>query len=237
MTTRDLRHQHMLRAHRETLATELAADRVVHTIGLLAAAVALAWLAIRAGTGIRGVISVAVYGAGLIGMLSASAVYNLTPTGPLTATWRRLDRSMIFVMIAGSYTPFALVLRPSLGLSLCGVIWALAVLGITIEQAFPYRFERFTFALYLAMGWVLVLILPPVIAALPGASLVLLVAGGLIYSAGAVVHVTARMPYYTACWHTMVVVAAGLHLGAIALLFPEHGRVLAELSVPWSGGN
>jgi hemolysin III len=154
-------------------------------------------------------------------MLSASALYNMTRPGRLKAVLRRLDRSMIFVMIAGTYTPFAMTaLQPRLGLWVCAMVWGLAVVGVGLNVAHRRRLERLSMALYLGMGWLALAVLRPLLAAVPGSVLVLLIAGGVIYSLGSLVHARARMPFHNAVWHGMVVIAAGLHLAAVAELSP-----------------
>ena len=99
---------------------------------------------------------------------------------------------MIFVMIAGTYTPFALnVLAPPGGVALCAAIWALAAAGIAMKLVFPRRFERLSLALYLGMGWAVLVMIGPLVERLPGLSLDLLLGGGVVYSAGAVIYTAA----------------------------------------------
>ncbi len=199
--------------------TERWADGFVHILGLIAAPLAVIWLFVHTGPSITTgrIITSSVYSFGLIGMLYASALYNLTRAGRLKSIFRRLDHAMIFVMIAGTYTPLSLTaLRPGLGIPLCAVVWSLAAIGVTLKLTRPYRYERISLVLYLGMGWLILPLLPPLIAALPGAVMVLIVAGGLIYSAGTIIHTRVGLPFHNAVWHAMVVLAAGLHLVAIA---------------------
>jgi hemolysin III len=120
-------------------------------------------------------------------------------------------------MIAGTYTPLSLTaLRPGLGIPLCVTVWTLAAVGIALKLARPRRHERLALFLYLGMGWLLVPLLPPLIAALPVGIMVLILAGALVYSAGSFVHTRVALPFHNAVWHAMVIVAAGLHLAAIA---------------------
>ncbi len=200
---------------------EVAADRVVHILGLSTATASIAWLAASLGTAAtpRQVVAFLIYGAGLIGMLAASAAYNLAPPGRAKSVLRRLDHAMIFVMIAGSYTPFTLTaLGPRLGMALFVAVWAVAAIGIALKLAWFHRVERASLALYLAMGWMLLVVIRPLMIALPGAVLILLLAGGIVYSLGSLVHVRDRVPFHNAIWHAMVLVAAGLHLAAITRL-------------------
>jgi hemolysin III len=167
-----------------------------------------------------GLVAVLVYGFGLLGMLLASALFNLTPPGRPKAIFRLLDHSMILVMIAGSYTPFAMeALRPPVGVPLACVIWALAAIGIFLQLARPALFARVSLGLYLCMGWVVVGVFPFIMAALSVNALALLIAGGVIYSVGSVIHTRGTMPFHNPVWHAMVVVAAALHFCAVATLF------------------
>jgi hemolysin III len=194
-------------------------DAIVHMLGLTGAAIAVVWLFEQAGPTITAgrIVTGAIYSFGLIGMLSASALYNLTRAGRLKAILRRLDHAMIYVMIAGTYTPLSLTaLRPGLGIPLCAVVWALAAIGVTLKVMRKDPHERLSLALYLTMGWLVLPLLPPLIASLPTGAIVLIVAGGLVYSLGSFIHTRISWPFHNAVWHGMVICAAGLHLAAIA---------------------
>ncbi len=119
---------------------ERTADRMVHLFGMLAAPVAALWLLSRAAAsaGAGTILILTVYSAGLLGMLGSSAAYNLARPGRLKGRLRRLDHAMIFAMIAGSYTPFALfALAPSIGVPLCATVWALALAGMVLKLVAP----------------------------------------------------------------------------------------------------
>lgn len=204
-------------------AWESAADRAVHAAGLAVAAVAVGWLltATWPSATLTQLAAVSVYCLGLIGTLSASALYNLAPPSRLKGVLRRADHAMIFVMIAGSYTPFTIIaLRPQVGLPLCGVVWGLAAIGVALKFARPPRAGPLSLALYLGMGWLVLGVIRPLAAVLPGTILMLLLAGGVVYTLGAFVHAGARVPFHNAIWHAMVAIAAALHFAAVALLFP-----------------
>jgi hemolysin III len=201
---------------------EQTADWLVHVVGLASAVIGIVWLASRPGFAAttRQVAVLSVYSFGLIGMLAASAAYNLARAGRLKAALRRLDHSMIFVMIAGSYTPFAMnALDPRWGVPLCGVIWVLAATGIGLKLACQNPHQVLFLALYLGMGWLVLAVLHPLLAVLPENVVLLLFAGGVVYSLGSLVHAQTRMPFHNAIWHGMVLVAAGLHFTAVAQLF------------------
>lgn len=201
---------------------ERAADRAVHVVGVAAALAGVAVLlpAVARAGGAAATAAVAVYCVGLVLMLGASAAYNLAPAGLAKERLRRLDHAAIYVMIAGSYTPFAanLVAWPW-GPALCAAVWAVAVAGVTLKLAAPRRYERFGIALYLAQGWMLLPVLGPMADGLPARVLWLLVAGGVVYSLGTAVHLARRLPFHNALWHAMVLAAAALHFGAVAAAF------------------
>jgi len=200
---------------------ETVVDAVVHGLGLTGASIALGSLLARIRpTATNGQLTVlVVYGLGLLGMLSASALYNLTPARVrrLKQAFRHLDHAMIFVMIAGSYTPIALsALRPGLGVPLCVMVWSLAAVGIVLRLTWGRTYERISLGLYLGMGWLVLAVLPPLVVAVSGGVLACLILGGVIYSLGSVVHTWVRVPFHNAAWHIMVLVAAALHLVVVA---------------------
>lgn len=197
----------------------MVADRVVHCVGVpagVACAVWLVWAVAGHGVG-RQVMAAVLYGAGLVGMLGASAGYNTLRPGRAKAAWRRLDHAMIFVMIAGSYTPFALcALPPEQGWPLFAAAWGVAAVGVALKLRFGTRYNGAFIALYLLHGWMILPVLPSVVAVLPSAALWLLLAGGAAYSAGVAVHVRESWQFSNPAWHVLVLLAAGLHLGAIS---------------------
>jgi hemolysin III len=203
-------------------AAEAAADRVIHLLGIPAAFAALVWLIITIGptAGARLTITLLVYGFGLIGMLTASAAYHFSRPGRGKELLRRTDHAMIFVMIAGTYTPFALnALAAHGGAGLCVLIWLLAGFGIAVKLALPRRFELLSLLLYLGMGWIILGMLNTFLAAVQRDVFRLLLAGGVAYSFGALIHSLRRLPFHNAVWHALVLLGAGLHLAAISLQF------------------
>jgi hemolysin III len=197
---------------------ERVADALVHCIGVplgLVAAILLLRRAAAEGGWVFGV--TAVYAAGLTGMLAASAAYQLCRPGLLKERLRRLDRAMIFVMIAGTYTPVSTtVLYGRFGLMLCGLLWAMAALGIYLTLRYPRRFERAMMVLYMAMGWMLIMLIRACFSLLDPAILALILAGGAAYTLGAVVQGT-RLKFHNPVWHTLILIAASLHYAAISL--------------------
>ncbi|BBK39924.1 DNA-binding protein [Allostella sp. ATCC 35155] len=210
----------------EYSAGERRADRWVHVLGIAGALAGAAVLLSSGGADRPRAVtaSLAVYCTGLVLMLGASAAYNLTPPGRAKERLRRLDHAAIYAMIAGSYTPFLanLVAWPW-GPILLAMVWAAAAIGILLKLAAPRRYERLGTALYLVQGWILLPAIGPIGAALPGLVLGLLLAGGAVYTLGVFVHSARRLRYHNAIWHGMVLAAAALHFGAVAVAFA--GRI------------
>ena len=205
-------------------AAEAEADRIIHLLGVPAASAALLWLIIKVGptASVRLTITLLIYGFGLIGMLAASAAYNFSRPGRGKELLRRVDHAMIFVMIAGSYTPFALnALAQHGGTWLCAVVWLLAGFGIAVKLALPRRFELLSLLLYLGMGWSVLAMFNSFLANVQRDVFRLLLVGGVAYSLGAAIHSLCRVPFHNAVWHALVLVGAGLHLAAISLQFAE----------------
>lgn len=197
---------------------ERLADASVHCIGVPLGLAAAALLLLRGlGTGPARLTVLAIYAVALVGMLAASAAYQLCPSGLLKERLRRIDRSMIFVMIAGTYTPIAaIVLYGRLGLALCLTNWFLAAIGIFLTLRYPRRFERTLLALYMAMGWMLLPLIHYCFVLLAPGVLALLVAGGVVYTLGAVV-VHSGLKFHNPAWHISILVAAALQYAAISL--------------------
>ena len=198
---------------------EHTVDAVIHVLGVLFAINAGLWLLFHV-TGLSVVASVSVYCAGLFAMLTASALYNLWPQGNTREWLRRFDHAAIFIMIAATYTPFAVnrLQAPAGGLILV-LIWFGATIGVVLKMLYPRRFEIASISLYLGLGWLVVTVIKPLSAALAVVDFRLLVAGGLVYSAGVVFYLLERLPYHKAIWHGFVLVAVVLHFAAIASEF------------------
>jgi hemolysin III len=197
---------------------EQIADRYIHVAGLAAGVVGsvvlLAAAAERARTLM--IVSVAVYGIGLVCMIGASALYNFAASSHRKEWFRRLDHAAIFLMIAGTYTPFALVRMGGVwGLGIAGFVWLVAIAGIALKLLYPHRLEGISTVLYLALGWVIVVALDQLFAAVPLMAFILLAIGGLLYCLGIVFHLWHRLPYHNAIWHGFVLGAAGCHWVAV----------------------
>jgi hemolysin III len=197
---------------------ERLADGLVHAVGIVAAAaggVALLALSLWTHGGSGMVAATSVYALCLVAMLACSAAYNLSKAGRARPFLRRLDEAAIFVMIAGSYTPFTTQRFPgawAIGMTI--LVWVLALLGVAGKLA-PTRLPGWVWTLgYVAFGWVALIALRPLIQGVPMMVLALLTAGGLIYTSGALIY-HSRVPYRRAIWHGFVVAAAGVHYAAI----------------------
>jgi hemolysin III len=196
---------------------EEAANSLVHGLGAVLAVAGLAVLAVAASRrGTAAVVGCVVFGATLVLLYATSTLYHAVPHGRAKAALRVLDHSAIFLLIAGTYTPFTLVsLRGPWGWSLFGIVWGLAAAGIALRLALKRRPTALFVTLYVAMGWCVVVALRPLLAAVPGAGVALLAAGGLAYSAGVAFYLWQRLPYHHAIWHAFVLAGSALHFAAV----------------------
>jgi hemolysin III len=204
---------------RDLTLHELLADGIVHALALLAGLIAFPILLFHAlqtaGAGMFA--ALAVYAAGFFLMWGFSLAYNMAPPSALKWLLRRFDHSMIYVMIAGTYTALIPHLDSGWAWALGIVVWTGAVLGITVKVLLPGRYDRLAILAYVMLGWVGVIAIGPVSAALPSLSLWLIVAGGVTYVAGVGFYIWERLHFQNAIWHGFVAVAAGLHFAAVAI--------------------
>jgi hemolysin III len=205
---------------------EEIANAVTHGLGTAASIAGLAVLVVAAAT--RGdawhVVSVSIFGASLVLLYAASTLYHGLPLGRTKAVFRVLDHSAIYLLIAGTYTPFALVsLRGPWGRSLFGVIWGCAVAGIVLRTTFGVRWSNALVVLYVAMGWAGVVAVRPMIGAMPGRGLALVALGGIAYTLGIVFYGWRRLPYHHAVWHLFVLAGSALHYFAVLLYVVPRG--------------
>jgi hemolysin III len=205
---------------------ELIADAIIHAIGVsvgLAGAVVLVVIAAVSNPA-ASLLSIAIYTVGLLSMLGFSAAYNLWPDSPVKWTLRRLDHSAIFVMIAGTYTPF-LWQTPEriVSLRLLIAVWLVALAGVALKIFLPGRLDRAAIALYLILGWSGLFAYETITAAVPDSSLWLLAAGGVLYSTGVIFHSWQRLRFQNAIWHGFVLLAACCHYSAVLLCIAKIG--------------
>lgn len=205
---------------------EERAHALSHAAGAALAAAGTGVLVVQARTygGAVEVISALVFGLSMVLLYSASAAYHSVAAASLKARLRVVDHASIYLLIAGTYTPFSLiVLSGAWGWSLFAVVWTLAALGVAFKVFFTGRFDGLSVAVYIAMGWCGVVAAKPLMAALPPAGLVLLVAGGLAYTGGVVFYLLEQMRYHHVVWHLFVLAGSALHFVAIHLYVIPHG--------------
>ena len=201
---------------------EQMADTTVHVIGvvgaLLAVPVMITLAAVWRDEGAL-IAAVAVYGATLLAMLGFSAGYNITSVrragGRLVEVLRRLDHGTIYLKIAGTYTPYAVITGGPLGRWLLLGIWGGALVGFLGKLIAPAKWERLSIVLYLALGWCVVLVFGPVSEAITQATAILIIVGGCLYSVGVIFHLWDRLPFQNAIWHLFVLVASFVFYSAL----------------------
>ena len=197
---------------------EEIANAITHGIGLLlsiAGFVVLLVLAALRGTAWH-IVACSIYGATLICLYTASTLYHAVISPRVKRALRIFDHSAIYLLIAGTYTPFLLVsLRGPWGWSLFGVIWGLALAGVLFKFWFVERFAILSTAVYIAMGWLVVIAAKPVITHLPLTAIIWLLAGGLAYTGGVIFFAAKRIPYSHAIWHLFVLAGSICHYFAV----------------------
>src|SRR6201982_52355 len=195
-------------------AGELAADRVIHIIGTLVGVVCSAVLVgIAALTGDRQVFYASVvYSSCLLTMLACSAAYHLVSNPSRRKSLRQLDHAAIFLMIAGTYTPFTTCrLHGVWAIGMTGAVWTGAVAGAVTKLLCPRRIERVSTAAYLALGWIILVGMRPLLSSVDVQTAVLLGVGGALYSIGTGLYLWRAFPFHNSIWHSFVLVAASFH--------------------------
>lgn len=202
-----------------TLGEEIASS-VIHGVGIalaVAALVILVVFAVSAQDGYK-LASAIVFGVTLLLAYTASTLYHSLPQPSAKHVFKILDHCGIYLLIAGTYTPFCLVtLREANGWWLFGVIWALALTGIALEAFWAYRPRWLSAVIFLGMGWLVVVSIGPLITNLAPGGLWLLVAGGLAYTIGTIFYVLQRIKYMHPVWHLWVLAGSICHFLAVLL--------------------
>ena len=202
------------------LPVEEVANAITHGLGLVlsvAGFVFLVWLAVSSG-GRMLIAASLIYGISLVVLYTASTVYHITTSAELKNKLRIIDHCCIYLLIAGTYTPFGLViLNGTLGQSLLAGIWLMAGIGILAKVVFRERFSAISVVSYLLMGWLGVLGLQPMLVALGMTAVLLAVAGGLSYSLGVVFFAWHRIPHNHAIFHVFVLGGSALHFTAVVI--------------------
>jgi hemolysin III len=199
---------------------EEIANSVTHGIGAILGLSALVLLVVAAalrGTA-RHVVACAVYGSSLVLLFTASTLYHSLTPPRAKAIMKILDHSAIYLLIAGTYTPFLLVtLRGAWGWSLFGVIWGLTIIGIVFKVFFAGRFKLLSTLIYLGMGWIAVIAIHPLVHHLPRGGVIWLVAGGLFYTGGTVFYLWRGLRFHHAIWHGFVLAGGLCHFASVML--------------------
>lgn len=162
------------------------------------------------------VISFSIYGISLVSLYLASTLYHSAKCPKRRAKYMMFDHCAIYLLIAGSYTPFLLVnMRDSVGWPMFAAVWGIAAVGITLKIAFGHRFHNLRLATYLIMGWLVVLAGSDLVESLASGGLTLLIAGGLTYTLGVIFYVGERIPFNHAIWHLFVLGGSICHYFAV----------------------
>jgi len=200
-------------AHREEIA-----NAITHGIGALASAAAgavLVTIAALHGTRMQ-MISAIVFGSSLLLLYTSSTLYHAIPSAVAKRRLKVFDHCAIYMLIAGTYTPFALIgLRGAVGWWLFGVSWGLAAIGMMFKLFFTGRFKLFSTLVYIGMGWMAVFAIRPMIENIPLSALVWLVVGGVAYTAGTLFYHNERLRYSHAVWHLFVLAGSTCHFVAV----------------------
>lgn len=202
----------------EYTAAERRLDGIIHVIGVVGSLIAFVVLLDAAGPDADALttVSLVVYGLGMIAMFSLSAAYNIVDNPWLKAHLRRLDHAAIFLKIAGTYTPFALVaIGDGVGIALFAMVWAIALVGMPLKLMAPARLERASVWLYLGQGWLVLLAIGPLGAALSLEALALVGIGGVLYTVGVFFHLSEKLRFHNAIWHAFVLAASACMYGAV----------------------
>ncbi|OGU03428.1 MAG: hemolysin D [Gemmatimonadetes bacterium RBG_16_66_8] len=204
-------------ARHQTLGEEIA-NSISHGVGLLAALVAtpILVLAAAADGGTASVVGASVFAGSMLLLYAASTLYHALPRNRAKRVFRTLDHGAIFILIAGTYTPFTLgVLRGAWGWSLFGIVWGFALTGVVLKAAGALRYPVLSTSLYLVMGWLAIVAVRPLWLHIPPAGLLLLLGGGLAYTVGVAFYAAHRVRYSHFVWHMCVLAGTSCHFLAV----------------------
>ncbi len=198
---------------------ELIADAFVHAVAIIAGAIAFSVMFVRIDVLSRPSdgVAAAIYAASFFMLFGFSCAYNMAPPSPLKWLLRRFDHASIYLLIAGTYTAALSQMDDRVwGWTLIAIVWGAAIIGIALKLALPGRYDRASLVLYLAMGWVGVVAVKPLLAALPTPTMILIGVGGALYTIGVAFYRWHSLKYQNAIWHAFVAVAAGCQYAGIA---------------------
>ncbi len=205
------------RERTQSLGEEIA-NSVSHGVGLLAAAVAAPVLVLSAvrQDGVTRIVGAGVFAAAMVLLYLTSTLYHALPRNRAKRVFQVLDHAVIFLMIAGTYTPFTLgVLRGTWGWTLFGLVWGLALAGVVLTAAGGERYPKLRLCLYLAMGWLILIAVKPLWLRMPSWGLFWLFAGGIAYTVGVVFYAAKRVRYSHFVWHLFVMAGTACHFIAV----------------------
>jgi hemolysin III len=211
----------LMRCDHEESRSEEIVNAATHALGVVLSAaglITLLALAARDGDPWR-IVTFAIYGASLVLLYLASTCYHACPAGRAKDVFRLLDHSAIYMLIAGTYTPFMLVSLGGgiWGWSICATVWALAIIGTVIKSTRSARSTWLSTLLYVAMGWIGLIAIGPIINALSAGCLFWILAGGIAYTSGVIFYVWERLPFNHAIWHLFVIKGSVCHFIAVLL--------------------
>lgn len=198
---------------------ERLADACIHAIGVVGGVIAVIVLMDAAIPALptTTTMTVAIYCAAMIAMFTCSAAYHLIPVPDWKSMLRRLDQAAIFLKIAGTYTPFALIkIGGPWGYSVFGVIWIAALAGATAKLILTSNWDGLSIILYVALGWAGIIILQPLVSSVSLTTLILLGVGGVLYTFGVAFHLWHSLPYQNAIWHLFVLAGTACHFAAVS---------------------
>jgi hemolysin III len=193
---------------------EALANSITHGLGAILSLLGLITLIVLTAThhSARLLVSVTVYGATLCVLYLISTLYHAIPVPRARRVFRFLDHASIYLLIAGTYTPFTLVLlRGGWGWTLFGLVWGIAVLGIVFKMFSTGRYQVFSSALYIGMGWLVIIAIKPLLAVLPLSGFLWMALGGLFYTGGIVFYLKDRIRYFHMIWHLCVLAGSVCH--------------------------
>jgi len=206
--------------HKHYSILEEILNSVTHGIGAGLSIAGLVWLIVRA---VRvgdttSIVAVIVFGSSLFLLYLASTLYHAIPFINVKRVLRVFDHCAIYLLIAGTYTPFLLIsMRGTLGWTLFGILWGIACVGCAFKAFFTGRFDRVSTAMYVAMGWFVLVAIKPAITYVPVGALVMMAIGGLAYTSGVFFYIYNRIPYNHAIWHCFVMAGSAIHFFAVII--------------------